>query len=628
MQYTVRQRHPSPVVACIVLAAIAVVTLSACVSSQSPGSGPASVDRAERLLRQNNPTAAAQMYERLAAANTPPSSVDFSLAAARAWLTAGRPADAQRALDAVGATVTAPQGFDRELLRAELLVAQGQYSPAWRQISAVAEPRDAGDAARLFRLQQQVALRAGLPLDAVRVEQARERVATTDADRATARRELLAGLREAADRGVRLDPATARDPVARGWLEIGQIAAAAGRSPQGAGAAVERWRTRYPGHPAGTIAFNEIVTPAVAGAPATTTGRQLIGLLLPLTGSQATAAALVRDGFLAAVADMPESNRPEVRILDTGSTPAGTPMGTTLTDAAAQGVDFFVGPLTRVDVQSAIEQRSGTTPMLLLNSVTGDMSAGHNLYQYALSPEDEARQVARQAIASGQKRALLFAPVGDWGTRVSSAFTDELTRGGGVVLSQANYDPARNELTAVITQALGVNESRARYRRVQQVVGTELKYEPRRRSDVDLIFAAGQPLSVRQIRPQLKFFSAGDIPTYMTSDGLDADPNSNRDLEGMRYPELPWLLETTGPVADTRVRTQPKWEASGQRLSRLFAFGYDAASLTMQLRARQPAWPLQGLTGRLSLTAGGRIERELDWAQISGGAPKLSPPAP
>ena len=204
---------------------------------------------------------------------------------------------------------------------------------------------------------------------------------------------------------------------------------------------------------------------------------------------------------------------------------------------------FLVGPLTRAEVQTAIEQRVGGTPILLLNSVTGEIGAGPGVYQYALSPEDEARQIARQAIASGQKRALLFAPVGDWGTRVGNAFTDELVRGGGQVLARGDYDPSRNELTAVITQALGVNESRARYRRVQQVVGTQLQFEPRRRADVDLIYAAGQTLSLRQIRPQLNFFSAGDIPTYMTSiDGLDADANANRDLEGMRYPEMPWVL--------------------------------------------------------------------------------------
>jgi uncharacterized protein len=601
-----------------VIAVFALACLSACVSSQPPGSGPASTDRAERLLRQGNATEAAQMYERLATANQPPASVDFSLSAVRAWLTANRPADAARVLDSIGTPATPAQAFDRDLIRVEVLLAQGQNANALRQANAIAEPRAANDAARLFRLQQQVALRAGQPLDAIRAEQARERVATSDAERATARRELLGGLREAVDRGVRLNPTATQDPLVRGWLEMGQIAASAGRSPQAAPASIERWRARYPGHPAGTVAFNDIVTPALAGAPTTTVGNRLVGLLLPLTGAQGAAAALVRDGFLAAVEEMPAANRPEVRVYDTGT----LPVGTALQNAAAEGVDFLVGPLIRADVQTAIEQRVGPAPMLLLNSVTGDMSAGAGVYQYALSPEDEARQIARFAIAAGQRRALLFAPTGDWGNRVGGAFTEELVKGGGEVLVSSTYDPVRNELTGTITAALGVNESRARYRRVQQAVGTELQYEPRRRADIDLIFAAGQPLSVRQIRPQLKFFSAGDIPTYMTSDGLDSDPNANKDLEGMRYPELPWVVEATGPVADTRFRTQSKWESSSQRQSRLFAFGYDAAALTLQLNARQPSWPLDGLTGKLSLTPSGRIERELDWAQISGGVPK------
>ena len=153
--------HRRPSFAALVLTGFTLACLAACVSNLAPGEGPASADRAERLLRQNNPAAAAQMYERLAADNMPPASVDFSLSAARAWLTAGKPADAQRALDAAGTTLTPKQGFDRGLLHVEVLLDQGQAAPAWRQVSAIAEPRDSADAVRLFRLQQQVALRAG-----------------------------------------------------------------------------------------------------------------------------------------------------------------------------------------------------------------------------------------------------------------------------------------------------------------------------------------------------------------------------------------------------------------------------------------------------------------------------------
>ena len=193
----------------------------------------------------------------------------------------------------------------------------------------------------------------------------------------------------------------------------------------------------------------------------------------------------------------------------------------------------------------------------------------------------------------------MIAPTGDWGTRVSAAFTEELTRAGGSVISQSTYDSARPELTTVITRALAVDESRARFRRVQQVVGgTEMIFEARPRSDIDLIFAAGQQsLALRQIHPQLRFFGAGDVPTYMTSDGIDADPVANRDLEGVLFADMPWVLDESGPVAETRTSTQQIWGARGVRLSKLFAFGHDAAALAVALRTRATASPIAGLTG-------------------------------
>jgi outer membrane PBP1 activator LpoA protein len=599
---------------------IALCTLQACVPGQGTGSGPASVDRAERLLRQGNATAAAQMYERLAADNPPPDGPGFSLAAARAWLSANRGDDAQRVLDNLTATLPAQQNFERELLRVETQLARGQYAPAWRQAAAIAEPRAAADATRLFRLQQQAALRASQPLDAVRAGIARERVAATDAERNAARRDLLGDLRQAVDRGVRLDPAASREPLVRGWLEIGQIAAAAGRSPLGAGPAIERWRSRFPGHPAASIAYSDIVTPGASAAPAAGAGNSMIGLLLPLTGRQSVAATLVRDGFQAAMAQLPADQRPELRIYDTGA----MTVAAALQGATGDGVGFIVGPLTREEVQAAAQQHTGTAPLLLLNSLGNEVSGGRGLYQYALSPEDEARQIARQAFATGQKRAIVFTPTDDWGTRVAGAFTNELTRAGGVVLSQATYDPERSDYTAMISQALAIEDSRARARRVQQVVGgAELKSELRRRQDVDLIFTAGrQPLALRQILPLLRFFNAGDVPTYMTSDGVGTDAVANRDLDGVRYPDMPWVLEETGPVAEIRTLTQPQWAERGLRQSRLFAFGYDAGALTIALRNRQPNWPIAGLTGRLSITPDGQVERDLDWARMNDGAPR------
>ena len=605
--------------------ALLLTWLAGCTPISTQGPGPASADRAERLQRQGNFAAAAQMYERLATQNPPPDSAGFALLAARAWLSANRPDDAQRTLDGISAGGNARQQFDRELLRAETAAARGQYAAAWRVISVVPDPGNAADATRLYRLKQDVALRAGQPVEAVRAGVERERVANTEAARTAARRDLLSDLRGAIDRGLRVDPASAREPLVRGWLEIGQIAAAAGRSPLGADAAIQRWRARFPGHPAATIAFNEIVAPGArppGGNSAAAGGA--IALLLPLTGSYSAIAETIRDGFLTAVSRQPEAARPIVRVYDTGTLSVAQAMQM----AQSEGAGFLVGPLTKPEVQQAVEQRPGVLPMLLLNTLSTDSFAGAQLFQYALAPEDEARQIARQMNTAGQHRAVVFAPSTEWGTRVTAAFAEEFTRGGGMLIAQAGYDLARGDLTTTLTAALGIDAGLARQRRVQQITGLSLAdYEPRPRADIDAIFVAGyESLAPRQINALLGHYNAARIPAYITSDGLDPNDRGNRDLEGMRFVDMPWMLESTGPVADTRTATEAAWSPRGKRQSRYFAFGYDAATLATTLRSGQNPWPLPGLSGRLSLTAEGRIERSLDWARVHDGTPELFDP--
>ena len=53
---------------------------------------------------------------------------------------------------------------------------------------------------------------------------AAERFAANAAERTQLRSQLLAGLRDARERGVKLDPQASPDPIVRGWLELGAIA--------------------------------------------------------------------------------------------------------------------------------------------------------------------------------------------------------------------------------------------------------------------------------------------------------------------------------------------------------------------------------------------------------------------
>jgi outer membrane PBP1 activator LpoA protein len=297
------------------------------------------------------------------------------------------------------------------------------------------------------------------------------------------------------------------------------------------------------------------------------------------------------------------------------------PVGTAIQNARAEGARMLVGPLTRDEVKDAAAQRPSDLPVLLLNNLAGSGFAGANLFQFALAPEDEARQIARQMAGAGQRNAMVMAPAGDWGTRVAAAFADEFTRAGGLVVTQGNYDRTGIEQAAKAEAVLGVADSRSRAERIQKITGLNLNYDARPRPDIDAVFVAGyapdrdtiNPLV--RINPTLSRF-AGGAPVFITQDALESDTQSNRDLAGMYVLATPWMMEASGPTADLRAATEPLWIARGARESRYFAFGFDAATLALAVRRPSTEWPLTGLSGRLNLLADGRVERSLQWARV------------
>ncbi len=98
-------------------------------------------------------------------------------------------------------------------------------------------------------------------------------------------------------------------------------------------------------------------------------------------------------------------------------------------------------------------------------------------------------QVARRVLSDRRMRGVAVVPEGDWGTRVLTAFRQELEAGGGVLLDHVALDSTRNDWGAEITQVLRLSDSDARHKRLESVLGTKLEFEPRRRGDIDFIFA-------------------------------------------------------------------------------------------------------------------------------------------
>ena len=342
-------------------------------------------------------------------------------------------------------------------------------------------------------------------------------------------------------------------------------------------------------------------TPVPAGAYP----RQ-IALLLPLSGRAEQIGAAVRDGFISAYYEQDAASRPRLKIYDVAAHSVASAYG----QAVADGAGFVVGPLTKADVAAVAPLAAGRVPTLALNFLGGSAAAPRDLYQFALLPEDEARIVARRLAADGRLRGVAILPNGEWGDRVAAAFTGEFARLGGAVLDTARYDPGLVDFSDIIRTTLQIHE---------------IKGEPvTHRADAAFVFIAGTPDIARLIMPQLKFHYAGDIPVYSTSESFKPGTAANADIDGLMFPDMPWMISADPATDAIRDKVRAAWPAATARRDRLFAFGFDAYRLVPELRSGffRDGAQFSGMTGQLQLDAEQRLRRNLGWAVIKDGGPQ------
>lgn len=581
-----------------------------------PSERAPNVAAAERLVREGKAREAAQMFERLALQALAAERAQHHLRAAEQWLAAGARQEAERVLALITGALTDEQTVSRGLLDAEVALAGGDSARALQALRRLPPPGSPALATRTLGLQARAHFVAGNALEGVKTLLARERWLTDSGALTANRRLMVEELRSAGARGASFTPPAGADPLLGGWLELGALLLELDRNPFAAAPRAREWRARYPQHPASGSLLDDILRESAAALeyPAH------VALLLPLSGRQQAAAIAVRDGFLSAYFQQEPGRRPRVRIYDI----ADQDIASAFLRAADDGAQFIVGPLTKDEVSGAAGIADGRVPVLALNFLPQDRAAPPGFFQFALLPEDEARQVARRVVADGRPRGVALVPAGEWGTRILAAFTEELELLGGRLLAHGVYAPAETDYTPVIQRVLRLSDSRERHARLTSAAGVRLEFEPRRRGDVEFIFVAAQASHGRLIRPQLRFHYAGDIPTYATSDAFEPDETANVDLDGIIFPDMPWMIASDAVSEQLRGTVRGAWPARAGNRGRLYAFGYDAYRLIPSLRNRLQGQRglVPGMTGRLSIDADGRIRRDLDWAQIRDGKPR------
>jgi outer membrane PBP1 activator LpoA protein len=610
-------------------AALAVVALTLLLGSCAPlqqagepsGDDPG-VREASALAAQGRHDDAAEAYLRLAQTATAARRERYLIRAARERRLAGRLDSAQEILDGLPDPISEANLLGWAQVAGDLAIARGEPEAALAAIARAPRTDKAAAAAELLRIRGEALFRLDDPKGGTEALLERE-VWLTDAAAIAENQRLLWSLYQGFGAPATVPPEAVADPVLTGWLRLGRLAADQRGSQAGLALALRSWQQAHPQHPANDLLIPELLAALDAAAFLP----ERVALLLPLSGRQQAAGAAVRDGFMAAYyARAGEADaQPEIRIYDTN----GPGVATAYRDAVADGTQIVVGPLLKESLQTLAGSEAGLgVPTLGLNYLPDGVAPPTGLVQFALAPEDEAQAVAQRAVAEGRRRAIALVPNNDFGRRLLESFRARYQELGGVVVDYRTYQPDGRDFSYGIQDILLIGESRDRMARLAANLGTELGFEPRRRDDVDVIFLAATAEAGKLLRPQLRFYYAGDIPTFATSAVYTEGDRGNIDLNGIAFPDMPWIIAPEPRFGAARASLARHWQSEASRRARLFAMGYDAFQLASVMTGPSGLQTLDGATGRLYLAADGRIHRQLDWARIVGGKPAPLPPMP
>ena len=401
----------------------------------------------------------------------------------------------------------------------------------------------------------------------------------------------------------------ASDRPFKGWLELGAVAQANDLDIGAQVARLDEWRQRWRGHAAAShlpTSLGVLRTMAL-DRPRT------IGIMLPLSGSLAAAGRAVLDGVLSSYMQGLENGWqvPLLRVYDTG----GNTLDALYQRARLEGCELLLGPLQKRHVE-ALMTMSTDIPIVALNYVTNGMPAPPNILQFGLAAEDEAAQLANEAIFDGYRNVLMLQASSNWAQRAAQSFTAQWQH-AGLRIAAHRVLGDNQTFSDEIASALMLAESKQRHQRLQQLTGRKLEFTPRRRDDIDLVLLLANHQQAMSIKPLLAYHYAKELPVMASSQVFagDTSGSGHRDLNGVIFNDIPWVLDT--PPLKRNVANQYR---QNKQLGRLFAMGADAFFIHARLKqlSHADAPALNGLTGRLRIVDN-RLTRQLLMATIVNG---------
>ena len=298
-----------------------------------------------------------------------------------------------------------------------------------------------------------------------------------------------------------------------------------------------------------------------------------LALLLPLASPDfARPAEAVKLGFMAAQKHSGE--KLTVGIFATDA--SGESILSAYASAAKLGVRLIVGPMTRDGVSTLAASKQVSVTTIGLNLPEDRSALPPRLYTFSLALESEAQLIAQLAFAENYKSAILVSAKSPLAQRSRDAFADAWKRLGGTIKAVHEFGP-QTDLPAL-----------------KETLST---------AAVDMIFLAAETEQARAVRP----FLNNVIDVFATSqvNSERPDPLANVDLNGIRFVEMPWLVQPDHPA----VMVYPHSQGLATDLERFYALGIDAFRLAAAMLEGPRRLSLDGVTGRITLD-GSQMTRE------------------
>ena len=451
-----------------------------------------------------------------------------------------------------------------------------------------------------------------------------------------------------------LQDARLREPQLQPWLQLSLVVRQYGLDKSQLLTAITDWQNRFPSHPLSTQLPAELK--AIQALPEQ--AHRKVAVLLPLTGRLAPQGLAIKQGVLAAYygklgkqgfIDEQTDSAQIVHFFDTNL------LTVEAMAEQLQDYDAIVGPLMKNELEQFLPVAPLSADIVALNQLdtqpaetslsplkvepresmdaSEDVSRlptkkGIRVY-FALSPEEEAWQLASRVQQQGVRYPIVVSQESGASRRMAEAFMEhwQLLQEQSEVTS--NYVPRlatftdNKSMRTSVTTLLDVAQSNTRINQIEYLTSEEIHSVPRNRRDVDgiIVFATAQQTELLNpiIESSLSPFNDKAVPVFASSRSYSKNLSNNslRDLRNLTFSDMPWMLPQH-PWQDLAKTVEVLWPQQDDTLRRLFALGFDAYNLTAVIDnlTTLPQLSVNGLTGKLSVDPQGNVQRVLSLGRV------------